>query len=186
MHFSKLLAFAGLAAAIPTAVEVRSHEPTWTLKDFNRRCDDTQNVCTYKFTIATSGGNNWPCEIYDYVRPTEPGGGVRSARYSSPSNLACKPGSPIFVNVGYDKPGNFWVIVPVHTGLRKNAFFGYDANEMRDGNVVRPDKTSKELVWGQFKREAEAESELVARNHLGTWTVKKLARSRSQSFSTKW
>ncbi len=72
-------------------------------------------------------------------------------------------------------------MVPVNTATRKNAFFGYDANEMRDRNVVKPDHTSKELVWGQFKREAEAEPEpvaLEARSHLGQWTVKNLVRSK--------
>lgn len=198
MHFSKLLAFVGLASAMPTALEVRQSNPTWTLKNFRRWCDDTQNNCTYEFIIVASTGQNWPCKFTDYVRPTEPS---RSARFSSPSNLQCQPGTglPIFVNIGYDAPGKFWVVVPVNTQIRRNAFFGYDANEMRDYNVVRPDKTSRALVWGVFDKRvavaeaeaiadasaaaeaeavavAEPETSLVQRDHLGSWTVKKLVR----------
>lgn len=78
--------------------------------------------------------------------------------------------------------------MPVNTATRKNAFFGYDATEMRDYNIVKPDHVSKELVIGQFKRDAAPEAEAEAmpeskaieqRDHLGTWTVKNLVRSKS-------
>lgn len=184
-----LLSLIGLAAAAPAIeLDVRSHEPTWTLKDFIRTCDDTQNVCGYSFTIVPSSGDSIPCQFFDYVRRDEPGEGVRSARFSSPSNLQCAPNSPVFVNIGYDKPGNFWVVVPVNTATGKNAFFGYSSTEMVDYNIVKPDHVAKELVIGQFnKRDASPEAgaepmpepfAIEKRNHLGTWTIKQLVRSK--------
>ena len=73
--------------------------------------------------------------------------------------------------------------MPVNTATRKNAFFGYSASEMVDYKIVKPDHVAKELVWGQFKRDAAPEAEpeaneIEARNHLGTWTVKGLVRSK--------
>ena len=188
-----ILTLLTLAAAAPSTLDIRT-DPTWTLQDFIRTCDDTRNICGYAFTIVTSSGSSTPCLFYDYVKPTEPGPGVRNTRFSSPSNLQCAPNSPVFVNIGYDKPGNFWVVVPVNTATRKNAFFGYSASEMVDYKIVKPDHVGRELVLGQFKREAEAEAEaepepeaneIEARNHLGTWTVKQLVRSKCGISATR-
>lgn len=196
MHFTKLLALAGLASAMPTSLQVRQTTETLTLKNFRRWCDDTQNNCTYEFILKNSKGDELPCKFTDYVKPWESG---RSARFSSPSNLECQPGKnlPIYINIGYDRPGNFWVVVPVNTAIRRNAFFGYNAQEIRDYNIVRPDKTSKSLVIGTWSKRltlpeaapiaeadpeaeaaalAEPEAELAERAHLGGWTVKKLHR----------
>lgn len=166
-----------MAAAAPSALKARTGGigHSWTVNDFVRFCDDVQNVCTYSFTITdNSGGAQDVCKFSDQVGPDE----SRSARYSSPSGLKCSEGSPIFVNIGYDQPGNFFVVVPVNTATNTNAFFGYTAAELADNNVVKPDHTSTALTIGEFKKSKKeaAPVALEARQNLGQWTVQHLHR----------
>lgn len=176
MHFSSLLALTGLTltAAAPAALDART-DATWTLKWFNRICDDAKNVCDYHFNIVDSASSH-----IDYCRFSDDASGTsRIARYSSPSNLQCSEDSPVFVNIGYDQPGNFFVVVPVNTGTKKNAFFGYTADEMKDNVTVTPDHTSPTLTVGEFKKAKRGAAALQPRHDLGQWSALNLHRSKS-------
>jgi len=181
MHFSHLLALAGLAAAAPTS-PTNLHDATWTLHDFVRVCDDIGNVCTYNFSIVDNHhATEIFCEINDYVKPTEPSP-LRSARYSSPTNLPCNQDSPVYVNIGYDQTGDFYVVVPVNTASNMNAFFGYSAAEIADYNVVSPDHESAVLAVGTFVEKRDAAPapmpNVLDLPDLGAWTVRAFQRSK--------
>lgn len=177
MHYSSILALAGatFAAAAPAVNSARA-EGTWTLQGFVRTCNDTANTCNYKFKIKdNNSGRVDACDFTDIADST------RKARWSSPSNLHCAANSPIYVNVGYDQPGNFFVIVPVNRETSLNAFFGYTAAELADGKVVTPDHTSPSLVVGTWEKKKAAGAAVIGRDaaaNLGAWTVEGLHRSK--------
>ena len=181
MHLTSLVALTGLtlAAAAPAALTERAAQVSqgnWTLQSFVRSCNDTANTCDYSFTVLDDNTSiATPCNA------TDTGDASRQARYSSPSNLACAPNSPFYFNVGYDQPGNFFVVVPVNTGANLDAFFGYTAAELVDGVVVTPDKTSPALTIGTFNKTKGVEKR-AALADLGQWTVEGLHRSKSPSF----
>jgi hypothetical protein len=176
MHYSSILALAGatFAAAAP-AVTTASADGTWTLQGFVRTCNDTANTCNYKFKVSDNKfGRVDACDFTDIADST------RKARWSSPSNLHCAANSPIYVNVGYDQPGNFFVVVPVNRETSLNAFFGYTAAELTDGKVVAPDHTSPSLVVGTWAKQKAAGAAVIGRDattNLGAWTVEGLHRS---------
>ncbi|OBT62095.1 hypothetical protein VE03_09023 [Pseudogymnoascus sp. 23342-1-I1] len=176
MHYSSLLALAGasLAAAAPAITNARA-EGTWTLKGFVRTCDDAANSCNYVFNVLDNvSGSLDACNFTDVADST------RQARWSSPSNLHCAANSTIYVNVGYDQPGSFFVVVPVNRETSVNAFFGYSAAELADGVVVTPDKTSNSLVVGTWEKKKAAGAAVIGRAaaaDLGAWTVEGLHRT---------
>lgn len=178
MHYSSILAVAGatFAAAAPAVTNARA-EGTWTLQGFVRTCDDAANSCNYKFSVVdNNSGRVDACDFTDVADST------RQARYSSPSNLQCAANSPIYTNVGYDQPGNFFVVVPVNRETSLNAFFGYTAAELADGNVVTPDHTSPSLVVGTWEKAKAAGAAVIDRRalvDLVEWTVEGLHRSKS-------
>lgn len=176
MHYSSILALAAatFAAAAPTVNSARA-EGTWTLQGFVRTCKDTANSCNYKFKVKdNNSGRVDACDFTDIADST------RKARWSSPSNLHCAANSPVYVNVGYDQPGNFFVVVPVNRETSLNAFFGYTAAELTDGKVVTPDHTSPSLVVGTWEKKKAAGAAVIGRDaaaNLGAWTVEGLHRS---------
>jgi hypothetical protein len=178
MHYSSFLAIAGasFAAAAPAAVTARA-AGTWTLQGFVRTCNDAANSCNYKFKVFDhNSGKTDACDFTDVADST------RQARWSSPSNLQCAANSPIYVNIGYDQPGNFFVVVPVNRETSLNAFFGYTAAELADGNVVTPDHTEPSLVVGTWEKKKAAGAAVIGRAEaagLGAWTVEGLHRSKS-------
>ncbi|OBT48084.1 hypothetical protein VE00_01027 [Pseudogymnoascus sp. WSF 3629] len=176
MHYSSILALAGatFAAAAPAITTARA-DGTWTLQGFVRTCNDTANTCNYKFKVSDNkSGRVDACDFTDIADST------RKARWSSPSNLHCAANSPIYVNVGYDQPGNFFVVVPVNRETSLNAFFGYTAAELTDGKVVTPDHTSPSLVVGTWAKQKAAGAAVIGRDataNLGAWTVEGLHRT---------
>lgn len=175
MHYSSVLALTGLTLATAAPTTTARAEGTWTLRSFVRTCDDAANSCTYDFAVVDDVSGR-----YDACHFTDVGDETREARWSSPSNLECSAAAPIYVNIGYDQPGNFFVVVPVNTDTNRDAFFGYTADELADGNVVTPDHTSPSQDAGAagMKAAAKVNARATAED-LGQWTVEGLHRSKS-------
>jgi hypothetical protein len=175
------LAFAAPAAEADSTLQTRT-ENTWTLHNFKRPCDTAANKCTYDFDVIDN--NNGASEHCHFV---DQGNAQRNAKYSSPSNLRCSPTSALYINVGYDVPGNFYVVVVVNTQTHINAFFGFTDAELTAGNVVSPDHPpSKALVQGTWSRKRDAAAAAAPgplavsldkrTGTQGFWTVRQLHR----------
>lgn len=173
MLFTSLIALTGLSlvAAAPAAAPHRARAVgTWSLYNYVRVCDDAQNSCTYSFTVHDNdSGREDVCNFVDQ------GDASRVARWSSSAEHDCSEGSPIYVNIGYDEAGSFFVIVPVNKETNLDAFFGYSVEEMADGNVTA-ERTADSFVVGTYES-AKVGAAVTARDGLGLWTVESLHRT---------
>lgn len=88
----------------------------------------------------------------------------------------------MYVNIGYEHTGDFYVVVPVDTAANTNAFFGYSAAEIADHNVVSPDHESLVLPVGTFVGKRDVAPALMPKERdipdLGAWTMRGFERSK--------
>ncbi|KFH41875.1 hypothetical protein ACRE_074000 [Hapsidospora chrysogenum ATCC 11550] len=111
----------------------------WTIQELNRTCDGKDTVCQWHFLVNThkQGTKPYRCMFK-----------VEGERASKTPVTVPRPCEVLEVTTGYDEPGKFTVITPVHRPSSRIIYAGYNDSVLTNGTTVRDEDWAVEYLPG--------------------------------------